>query len=197
MSAPSIAEILAARRGVPVAEVQAELAASRPGPATPAKTASAPAPKPKPKRSRSRKTDPPPPTAEELARREQARRWNEQRDTNPDGRPLEAGQTWCGRCGKTVQKYDIVINHDLGYLGCPNEHDPTWSRFPVGKGFRGVIDPTRTSVHLTEDEMCDRWDRQHFPDCAACGDPWGLHNHGGSCYLYCGCHGYVAPEGET
>uniref|UniRef100_A0AAU8GM29 Uncharacterized protein n=1 Tax=Mycobacterium phage JustASigh TaxID=3158894 RepID=A0AAU8GM29_9CAUD len=110
----------------------------------------------------------------------------------PDGRHLEPGQTWCGRCGQTVRAFEMVNNHDLGYLGCPAQFDPTWSRYQPAPGFREVANyPGRG--HLTEEDYSDRWDRQFVPDCE-CGHPWGVHRHGEFCTAWCGCTAYDQAE---
>jgi hypothetical protein len=90
----------------------------------------------------------------------------------------------CGRCGEVVFRYDVGINHDLGWCGCPRDGD--WAR---GR-----------QLHDRPDAMNERADRELAPDCARCGCAWGLHRgHGAklpceeSCYRWCGCPGYVAP----
>ena len=95
--------------------------------------------------------------------------------------------TRCGRCGKPCAPYDLIINHDRGYGGCGGDS-------PVVEDEHGS----------REASLCDRADREAFPDCARCGHPWGLHTSGGGlpqtqhCYAYCGCMGYVAPDhGKT
>lgn len=86
---------------------------------------------------------------------------------------------WCGRCGGVeANSYLIVINHELGWLaGC-------YARFRPGT-VSGPFDGT------TEAQRADRWDRQFFADCHACGHPWGLHPWelgGGSHDERTGCH---------
>lgn len=118
------------------------------------------------------------------------------RATCPDGRVLAEDETWCGRCGETVYPYDLTINHDLGYCGCPVESDPTWKRYPRredGRGFRGhgAVGYPGEGGTLTVEDLCDRWDRQFFPDCT-CGHPWGLHEDHDRCLAWCGCFEYEA-----
>jgi hypothetical protein len=120
--------------------------------------------------------------------------WRQRRKVRPDtGLPLLEDFTWCGRCGETVREFELVNNHDLGYCGCPTEVDPTWKlltdRRPDGRGWRGGAFIGRTG-QLTEDELCDRWDRQYIPDCERCGHPWGVHSYGQTCTVYCGCRIY-------
>jgi hypothetical protein len=131
------------------------------------------------------------------ARQEQERRraaYRARRDSNPDGRPLDEGESWCGRCGQTVTRWDLVCNHDCGYCGCPVEVDPTWSRYPRredGRGWRGhgAVGYPGSGGLLTVEDLCDRWDRLHFADCA-CGHPWGLHEDHAWCLAWCGCDEY-------
>lgn len=66
----------------------------------------------------------------------------------PDGLPVPRGEDWCGRCGENTFAYGLVINHDLGYLGCPVAVDPTCviggtdSSFPTAcAGTRGECTP--------------------------------------------------------
>jgi hypothetical protein len=93
--------------------------------------------------------------------------------------------TRCGRCGEPCLPFDLTINHDLGYVGCPAD------RARAG-GRHGPMPVAR---------LVERADREAYPDCAACGHPWGLHSFGGqlpcerSCLTYCGCRGYVTPPG--
>lgn len=110
----------------------------------------------------------------------------------PDGRKLEANQTWCGRCGSRISTCDLVINHDLGYAGCPVEVDPVWSKMPPredGLGWRGASRKGQGSVPMSVAQLCNRWDRQYFRDCK-CGHPWGLHEDNSDCHAYCGCVEY-------
>ena len=44
-------------------------------------------------------------------------------------------------------------DHDLGYLGCPVEVDPTWSKYQC-VGFRGAVG--YPSATLTVEDLCDR-----------------------------------------
>lgn len=117
--------------------------------------------------------------------------WTTRRRDRPDGLAVPAGQDWCGRCGQNTFGYGLTINHDLGYLGCPVDVDPTWSRYEC-RGFRSAVGyPSHT---LTIADLCDRWDRQFFPDCT-CGHPWGVHAGsahptGFGCHTYCGCSAY-------
>ena len=123
--------------------------------------------------------------------------WEQRRAGRPDGQPVPTGEDWCGRCGQNTFDYGLVINHDLGYLGCPVEVDPTWSKYQC-VGFRGAVGyPSST---LTVEDLCDRWDRQFFPDCV-CGHPWGVHTHAAhptwsfSCATSCGCPIYREQSG--
>jgi hypothetical protein len=126
----------------------------------------------------------------EAARRErlyaQRLAYQERRKACPDGRELPDDMTWCGRCGEIIFNYSLVINHDLGYCGCPVEFDPVLKLNP-GPGFRH-------GVPFSIDELNNRWDRQFFPDCE-CGDACGIHDVNGFCIAYCGCHEY-RPKGE-
>lgn len=111
----------------------------------------------------------------------------------PDGQSMAEDEAWCGRCGHNAYYGTLDMNHDLGYCGCPTELDPTWSKYerrPDGLGWRGhgVVGHEGGGL-LSEDELCDRWDRQYVPDCA-CGHPWGLHDDGLRCIAYCGCDTY-------
>ena len=126
--------------------------------------------------------------------------WKQRHSVRPDGAPLPVGQGWCGRCGQNTFAYGLTINHDLGYCGCPVEVDPTWSRYPRradGRGFRGhgAVGHANHGL-LTVDELCDRWDRQYFPDCT-CGHPWGVHCRADhptfdfACGTSCGCSIYT------
>lgn len=122
--------------------------------------------------------------------------WEQRRAGRPDGQPVPTGEDWCGRCGQNTFDYGLVINHDLGYLGCPVEVDPTWSKYQC-VGFRGAVGyPSGT---LTVDDLCDRWDRQFFPNCV-CGHPWGVHTHAAhptwsfACNTSCGCPIYREPS---
>ncbi|MDN5758693.1 MAG: hypothetical protein L0H59_09190 [Tomitella sp.] len=129
--------------------------------------------------------------ADAIDRKRAARQqWDERRSSCPDGRVLEVGETWCGRCGATIGHYDLVINHDLGFLGCPAESDPTWSRYKT-VGFRCAVGYGQGI--LTVADLCDRWDRQHFADCA-CGHPWGVHGDGATCQAYCACQAYTVND---
>jgi hypothetical protein len=89
--------------------------------------------------------------------------------------------TRCGRCGEPVMPFDLTINHDLGYVGCPADRAA------------GLHAPMPVAA------LCERADREAYPDCATCGHPWGLHVIGAgppvglSCLTYCGCRGYAAP----
>lgn len=112
--------------------------------------------------------------------------YRQRRELCPDGRELPEGHTWCGRCGEIIFNYSLVINHDLGYCGCPVEFDPVLKLTP-GPGFR-------RGTPFTREQMNTRWDRQFFPDCE-CGDSCGIHQPDGMCYAYCGCHEY-RPKGQ-
>jgi hypothetical protein len=122
---------------------------------------------------------------EEQERRErraaQRQAYDKRRQCRPDGQPLPKGMSWCGRCGETVFAYSMVINHDLGYCGCPVEFDPVL-KLKNGPGFRH-------GTPFNRDELNDRWDRQFFADCV-CGDACGIHQPDGWCYAYCGCDEY-------
>ncbi|ORA24927.1 hypothetical protein [Mycobacterium aquaticum] len=117
--------------------------------------------------------------------------YNARRAVRPDGHPLGPRESWCGRCGKTVPAYEMTINHDLGYLGCPTEFDPTWSKCEAAPGFRGVEGYPDPHGQLTESDLNDRWDRRYFADCT-CGHAWGLHRQGEFCIAWCGCDAYEA-----
>jgi hypothetical protein len=107
----------------------------------------------------------------------------------------------CGRCGTVIRRVDASINHDCGYLGCPNEVDPVYSPFAaitmvdgqLLRGWRGIGQPMPVAW------LAVRHDDRHFPRCEGCGCPWGLHLRGVSlpyeagCLTYCGCKGYVSP----
>lgn len=125
------------------------------------------------------------------------------RDPDPLGRTTPEFHVWCGRCGALHNPFDG--GHDRGYQGCLIGIDPTWKNYePRGHGWagHGVIGHPGGSL-LTVEELCDRWDRQYFPDCT-CGHPWGLHHtrYGTqmqppgnplSCLAHCGCRDYVDP----
>ena len=99
----------------------------------------------------------------------------------------ERDGTRCGRCGEPCASYDLIINHHLGWLGCPA--DRAAFRAAGGRGW---------GRKLTAAELNHRADRAAFPDCARCGCAWGLHAHRGHfpadnpCYAWCGCRGYLA-----
>ena len=128
---------------------------------------------------------------EEQARRElvatQRQAYRERRRVRPDGLPLPDGMDWCGRCGETVFAYSMVINHDLGYCGCPVEFDPVLKLAP-GPGFRW-------GTPFDRDQINNRWDRQFFPDCE-CGDSCGIHKSDGLCIACYRCDEY-RPKGEA
>ena len=114
----------------------------------------------------------------------------------PDtGKACPPGRTWCGRCGEDVSAYDLTINHDLGYCGCPVDVDPVFKEATPAPGWRNTAE---ISTPFDYDALAHRWDRQFYPDCAACGHPWGLHYRhnatGSTCLTYCGCHRYQAPS---
>lgn len=96
----------------------------------------------------------------------------------------------CLRCGYIGDAGVMDINHDLGYCGCPNEHDPAWKNYEKAPGFRSVWNNGTIRSLLTEEEMSNRWDVGKLPLCADCGHAFGLHSYGRSCSLYCGCGGY-------
>lgn len=139
-------------------------------------------------------------------RRRQAVTWQRMYDEfqaslNTPDRVTEWGMTLrqliCLRCGAPAYYGTIDTNHDLGYCGCPNETDPTWSQYEKKSGWRGVETPEgERRGQLNEDEMQDRWDDDKLPHCE-CGHSFGLHPHGTGCYLYCGCQGYEANAPMT
>ena len=100
----------------------------------------------------------------------------------PDGRSVPKGMTWCGRCGEIIFAYSLVINHDLGYCGCPVEYDPVSDLLRHGPGFRPGTPFTRRQLNT-------RWDRQFFPDCI-CGDAFGNHHRGNICIGCFRCQQY-------
>lgn len=111
--------------------------------------------------------------------------WRRRRATCPDGRVVPANHDWCGRCGTIGWTGHISTSHDLGYCGCPNDVDPTWSRFEKAPGFQSVWDDGKIRSMLTDRELSeDRWDRQFFADCE-CGCACGLHGLDGLCI---GCY---------
>lgn len=95
-------------------------------------------------------------------------------------------QVRCGRCGQYTFEYGMVINHDLGYGGCPGAEDR--------RGLQHLPPAQAGGWHQR------RHDRLHHADCA-CGHPWGFHDHTsaatimqprGRCAQYCGCVAYTA-----
>jgi hypothetical protein len=105
----------------------------------------------------------------------------------PDGREIPDVHQLCGRCGTIDWTGHVSTSHDLGYCGCPNDRDPTWSRSEKGPGYQSITHNGRVRSQLTTEELCERWDRRYLPDCAECGHPWGLHQHNRFCTTYCGC----------
>jgi hypothetical protein len=99
-----------------------------------------------------------------------------------DGVELREGVR-CGRCAEVVAPYDLVINHDTGWCGCPTGS------------------PGRPQ--LTAEQMCERADNELAPTCVACGHAWGVHDHvivaGGflpaqmGCVVCYRCDGYTPP----
>jgi hypothetical protein len=107
-------------------------------------------------------------------------------DNYGDGRGHEYAQQRCPRCGELDSIGSLMVNHDRGWCGCP-EDDATKV---VTKGSA----PNPAFRHLTDAQMRDRHDRVHHRDCV-CGDPWGLHDDGhlpeeSRCSMHCGCRGY-------
>jgi hypothetical protein len=145
------------------------------------------------------------PTRQE-ERAEQSHRWHRMYDefqaslNTPDeitkwGMKLK--QLVCLRCGQPSYYGTIDINHDLGYCGCPTDHDPTWSRYEKAPGFQCVYMPDgSTRSMLTDEEMCDRWENGKTVPCI-CGHAFGLHQWGSGCHIYCGCDGYEASAPTT
>jgi hypothetical protein len=92
----------------------------------------------------------------------------------------------CLRCGMPIYEYDRVINHDLGWCGCPDGRAGGFHQFAGA-----------------EEMNAGRAELEAFPACADCGHAWGLHathligppatSHEGYCYTWCGCRRYVAP----
>lgn len=114
--------------------------------------------------------------------------FEQMRVVRPDTQEVPPEGEWCGRCGADIQPYDLVINHDLGYLGCPADLDPTWREYPI-HGFRCAEGYGQGILKIVD--LCDRWDRQFFTDCV-CGHPWGVHNRNVACGAHCGCGEYQA-----
>ena len=71
----------------------------------------------------------------------------------------------CGRCAEVIHPYGLVIEHDLGYGGCPRDR----GRYKVA-AFQYL--KTRAA---TVRALCDREERAAFADCKACKHPWALH----------------------
>jgi hypothetical protein len=126
-------------------------------------------------------------------------RSGDQRVEDPEGNWIKDG--WrdavrCLRCGEVIMDFDRVINHDLGWLGCPGDRGGGWG----GHKFEGPDDMNRGRAEL-----------EAFPACATCGHAWGLHTYhltmppgidvrpgaGSTCYTWCGCRHYVAPPGAV
>jgi hypothetical protein len=98
-------------------------------------------------------------------------------------------QQRCGRCGQLDAVGSLMVNHALGWCGCPADRDRH-----AAEGHRGVF-----GRHLTVEEMCDRHDRVHYADCV-CGHPRGLHTGSvlpeeARCDL-CRCVGWKAVVSE-
>jgi hypothetical protein len=151
-----------------------------------------------PKRVRRQKVDPnqlellDPAEAERREKRyAQTLAYRERRKTCPDGRGLPEGMDWCGRCGEIVFAYSMVINHDLGYCGCPVEFDPVWK----DDAWRREIHSFGARGRLDRDTLNQRWDRQFFADCE-CGDACGNHKEDGLCLACYRCHEYRPRESD-
>ncbi len=105
-------------------------------------------------------------------------------DNRGDGSGHHYPRQRCGRCGELDSTGSIMVNHDLGWCGCPKDRAAMLA--DGGSGW--------CPRHLTPEEMRARHDRHHHPDCL-CGDPWGLHSgrllaEENACATYCGCEGY-------